>query len=94
MFQPLKELIDRYSNVFYKSIMEFMVKLIKMQYIIEGVFPPKEIDLRLVTSNEIVPSIKSEKIDEIIKLKNEGLITEQEAQDKIQPFINIEGAIA
>ena len=90
ILQPLTELIERLRPLYVSIVSEFTEKIVRMKYICDGKKAPEVIELNIRANENLFPEDKKEKIDEIITLKKEGLITEQQAKLLIEPYLKLD----
>lgn len=93
LLQPLTELTMRLRNSFQPKFIELMEKLVSMQYIIDGKTPPADLAITIQMNENVLPEDRTAKINEIITLKREGLISEEQSKLLIAPLLNIEGNV-
>ena len=89
LLQPLVELIERIRPLFVLKTGELAEKLIRMKYAIDGKRAPDKIELDIQVNEAIFPDDRKEKIDEIITLKKEGLISIEQAQLLLEPYLKL-----
>lgn len=90
LLQPLTELVERYRNLFVPAIEEFSLKVLSTDYIIENKPIPTDLQVDVQVNTSILPEDRKDRIAEIITLKNEGLITTEQAQLLLEPVLDLD----
>ena len=89
LMQPFVELLGRFEGVFTRSSESIITKIVQMNNRMQG-RPAGDPQVSVVLDIDVVPKNVDEKIDQIILLKKEGLITEEEARIMTAPLIGLE----
>jgi hypothetical protein len=90
LLQPLVELIERLRTIFNPMIEQLALKLVLMQYIAEGKTPPSNLETTVQTNQSIFPEDRTAIINEVILLKKEGLINDEQARLLLEPIIGLD----
>jgi hypothetical protein len=71
-------------------IEQLALKLVLMQYIAEGKTPPSNLETTVQTNQSIFPEDRTAIINEVILLKKEGLINDEQARLLLEPIIGLD----
>ena len=88
LLQPMTELLGRYRDLFEDMIEELVSKTISMEYMLQGKAIP-EFELEIETNETIFPEDKEKQIAEIVLLHKEGLLPKEQAQQLLEPILDI-----
>lgn len=90
LLQPLTELVSRLRPIYDKKIQELAEKLIKAQYLMMGKQYPKDLEVTVKSNETLFPQDRKERIAEIIMLKEQALISDEDAKLLMEPLIGLE----
>jgi len=90
LMQPLIELTERYRDIFRPSVEDLAYKVLATDYILEGSTIPTDLEVELQTDDAIFPEDRTNRINEIVTLKKEGLLNVEQAQTLLEPMLNID----
>lgn len=89
LLQPLTELVSRLRPIYNLKIEELAEKLIKAKYLMMGKQPPQDLSVAVTSNETLFPQDRTARIDEIVLLKEKGLINDATAKLLIEPLIGI-----
>jgi hypothetical protein len=90
LLQPLNELITRLRPLFKAMVEELTEKVIRMKYAIDLKKAPEKLVIDVQVNENIFPEDRKEKIEEIILLKDKGIIDDLQAKLLIEPYLGID----
>jgi hypothetical protein len=91
LFEPLVEIVERFSSALLPKIVEITDLAIKMYYLSNEKMYPIDTELRIDLNKDIYPEAKNDTIDRVLLLLEKGIIDLEQAKRMIDPVVDIDG---